>query len=58
MNRRDYVCRRRKLATFLIRSGFDFTNIRPDRDDPTRFVFLFLDTPELREKIEEYYSMV
>lgn len=58
MSRKDYVCRRRKLATFLIRAGFDFTNIRQDKYDPTRVVFLFLDTPELREKIEEYYSII
>ena len=41
---------------FLQKKGFNFIKIQEDRNDHDRVVWIFIETPELRDAIEEYYS--
>lgn len=53
-----YVCRRMKLCGYLLKKGFNYEKVVPDKYN-TRFnCWLFKDSPELRNAIEEYYSEV
>lgn len=51
-----YVCRRLRLFTYLTEKGFFPYQMRADKHNSKFNVWLFIDTPELREVIEEYYS--
>ena len=53
-----YVCRRMKLCGFLLKKGFQYTKIVPDRYNPEYNCWLFKNTPELKNAIEEYYASV
>lgn len=43
-----------KLARQFIREGFKVTDIKPDKNDKRRTVFIFQDSPELKQKLDEY----
>ena len=51
-----YVCRKIRLMVFLQKKGYNFIKIQEDRNNPDRVVWIFIDTPDLREAIEEYYN--
>lgn len=51
-----YVCRKMRLMSLLLERGFDVVNARPDRKNPKYMVWIFEDTPKLREAIEDYYN--
>lgn len=51
-----YVCRKIRLYFFLREKGFDCEFDRQDVNNPKYKVWVFKDSPELREAIEEYYS--
>ena len=51
-----YVCKKIRLMVFLQKKGFNFIKIQEDRNDHDRVVWIFIETPELRDAIEEYYS--
>ena len=53
-----YICRRLRLLTFLQKKGFNYIASMEDKHNPKYFVWLFVDTPELREAIEDYYDQV
>lgn len=53
-----YVCRRIRLLSHLMSKGFKFVKIEQDRNNPEYSVWVFIETPELREAIEEYYSAI
>ena len=45
-----------RLMSLLLERGFDVVNARPDRKNPKYMVWIFEDTPKLREAIEDYYN--
>lgn len=51
-----YVCRRIRLYDFLSRKGYSPIQVRIDKDDPKRYVWIYEDNISLRADIEEYYS--
>lgn len=53
-----YVCRKLRLLIFLQNKGFNYIASMEDKYNPKYFVWLFVDTPELREAIEDYYDQV
>lgn len=55
-NLRTYVCKRTRMAKFLMNRGFTPYKITPDRDNPLYYVFLFTATPELYAAVSEYFT--
>ena len=53
-DRRTYVCKRTRMAAFLMERGFQPYKIAPDRDNPVFSVYLFTATPELYEAVMDY----
>lgn len=53
-----YLCRRMKLCGFLLKKGFKYEQIVQDKYNPKYSCWLFKNTPELRNAIEEYYSKI
>jgi len=51
---RTYVCKRARMAGFLMDKGFNPYKVTPDRDNPMYDVFLFTGTPELYKAVAEY----
>ena len=47
-----------KLCSFLLKKGFKYEKIVTDRDNPKYNCWLFKQSPELRNAIEEYYSEI
>lgn len=47
-----------KLCSFLLKKGFKYERVIPDRDNPKYNCWLFKNTPELKIAIEEYYSEI
>lgn len=56
MKNKTYVCRRLRLLTHLLQNGFEPFRTQPDVKNPRMCVWLFVDCPELRDCIEDYYS--
>lgn len=52
--RKTYVCKRTRMASFLVNKGFQPYRIVPDKDNPLFFVYLFSATPELYSAVMEY----
>lgn len=52
-----YVCRKLFLYNFLTSKGFKPAGIYPDKFNPDKLVWLYEDTAELRDSVEEYYSV-
>lgn len=53
---KHYVCRRYRLYEVLSRKGFKPESMRVDMYNPKFNVWIYIETPELREAIEDYYS--
>ena len=53
---RTYVCKRARMADYLMNKGFNPYKVAPDRDNPIYDVFLFTGTPELYKAVAEYIS--
>ena len=53
-----YVCKRIRLLNYLLNKGFQFIKTEKDRTNPDYNVWIFIETPELRSEIEEYYSNI
>lgn len=51
-----YICKRMKLCSYLLREGFNYTNVIKDKDNPKYNCWVFENTPELMNAIEKYYS--
>ena len=45
-----------KLAGYLMQRGFVLIDIKPNRDNPNRHDFLFGDSSELQQAINDYAS--
>ena len=55
---KTYVCRKIRLCTYLIEKGFMYLEEKPNVFDPKRKVWVFEETIDLRNAIEEYYSLI
>lgn len=53
---KTYVCKRARMATYLMERGFKPYKIAPDRDNPMYDVFLFTATPELYKAVTDYIN--
>ena len=53
-----YVCRKIRLCSYLLNHGFMYEKEDIDIKNPSRKVWLFKDLKELRNIIEEYYSLI
>ena len=53
-----YLCRRMKLCGFLLRKGFKYEKVVQDKYKPNYNCWLFKQSPELKNAIEEYYSQI
>lgn len=51
-----YVCRKLYLYYYLTQRGFEPKSTRPDKFNCKKLVWLYDDTPELRNVIEEFYA--
>lgn len=52
-----YIVRSRKLSYFLQFKNFRLLGTQPNKDNPNWQVFLFKNSPELREAINEYREL-
>jgi hypothetical protein len=43
-----------KLARHLLKLGYQIIDIKPNKDNPDRTVFIFKDNPELKKIIREF----
>ena len=48
-----YLCRR-----FLLKKGFNYEKIIADKYNPRYNCWLFKNTPELKNAVEEYYAQI
>ena len=53
---KTYVCRKLYLYYYLTEQMFVPYKIAPDKWDCKRLVWLYEDTPEIREAVEKFYS--
>lgn len=53
-----YVCRRVRLLNHLLNAGFMFLRTEKDKYNPNYNIWLFKDTKELRDSIENFYSNI
>lgn len=51
-----YVCTKMKLLTHLLKKGYVYIKTDKDRNNPRYDVWLFEDTPALREEVSRYYE--
>ena len=49
-----YVIRTQKLALYLMKKGFELIRTDDNRDNLQYKIFLFNDTPVLREMVKQY----
>jgi hypothetical protein len=54
---RTYVCRKLWLYEHLTRKGFEPFKVSVDKYDTKKTIWLYTDSPELREEVENYYSV-
>ncbi len=52
-----YVIRNQIMATFLMSKGFRLIKLDVDKYNPNRNVYLFNDTPQLRNAMNEYIKI-
>ena len=52
-----YVCRKLRLYNFLTEKKFKPFRICADKFNPDRLIWLYTDSVELRDAVEEYYSL-
>lgn len=53
-----YVCRRIRLLNWLMERGFVFIKTKKDKYNPKYNVWIFIETPELKAAVDEYYSNI
>ncbi len=53
---KTYVCKRTRMAAYLMERGFQPYRIAPDRDNPVYNVYLFTESPELYRSVMEYVT--
>jgi hypothetical protein len=53
-----YVCRKMRLCAYLLEKGFKYEEERQDKFNEKYRVWIFRNTPELRNAIEEYYAQI
>ena len=53
-DRKTYVCKRTRMAVYLLERGFQPYRIAPDKDNPIFSVYLFTATPELYAAVMDY----
>lgn len=46
-----------KLARYLLKRGYQIVDIKPNKDNPDRTVFIFIDCDGLKESIKEFSVM-
>lgn len=51
-----YTCKRSRMLSWLIKEGFEPYETLPDFTNPKFCVWRFKNTPELEEKVEEWFS--
>ena len=51
---KTYVCKRTRMAAYLMEHGFQPYRIAPDRDNPVFSVYLFTESPELYRAVMDY----
>ena len=56
--KKTYVCRRMRVLSHLLQHGFEPFAVSTDFNNPKYKVWLFTETKELRESVEEYYAGV
>ena len=56
MESRTYVCRKLWLYEFLTKNGFVPFKVAVDKYDCRKTIWLYTNSPELQEAVEEYYS--
>lgn len=54
--KRTYVCKRLRLATYLVERGFKPYQITPDRDNPMFDVYLFDASLLLYRAVTEFFT--
>lgn len=52
-----YVCKKLGLYNFLTDRGFTPYRVAPDMRDCRRLVWLYDDSDEIRNAVEDYYAM-
>lgn len=57
MNNKTYVCRKLFLYEFLTKKGFVPYKVAIDKYNCKKNVWLYDDCQEIRNAVEEYYSM-
>lgn len=55
MKNRFYVCRKIRLCSYLLSHGFTYEREDINIKDPSKKVWLFRDSKELRNTVENYY---
>ena len=53
-DRKTYVCKRTRMAAYLMEKGYQPYRISPDRDNPVYSVYLFTASPELYEAVIDH----
>ena len=56
-NRHTYVCTKLFLYYFLTDKGFVPYRVAPDKRDCHKLVWLYDDSKEIRDAVDEYYAM-
>ena len=56
MEKKVYVCRKLFLYNWLVEHGFKNTEMRPDKYDCNKLIWIFPDSTEIRACVEEYYQ--
>lgn len=56
MDKKTYVCRKLYLYNLLTTRGFAPYKVAPDKYDCRKRVWLYNETPALRDVVEEYYN--
>ncbi len=56
MRKDVYVCRKLFMYYFLTEKGFTPLQHRPDKYDCKKLVWIYEDSPEIRDAVEEFYA--
>ncbi len=51
-----YVCKKLRLCSYLLQQGFNYIEEKEDKFNPKFNIWIFKNSPELRNAIEEYYA--
>lgn len=55
---KTYVCKKMRLMNYLSDKDFYPYRITRDKFNPKYYIWLYTDSEELREAIEDYYSQL